>query len=148
MWQVEVCVRTAACLRILFTLYAWQMHEDWSILTQDSSRRRGSSGIWTVHFVMYTSIGLSIELTSYLDTEHTRWQGPLWRSHRPWTDSGLARNVTPFKLCVPYDPLRVRIPMSLVPLKVALLDEDVSAGTDCPPAIICSIACTFRTTQI
>lgn len=97
-----------------------------------------------------TFTGLSIELASYLDStnEHAWWQGPLRRSQGPWFCSSLARNLTPFKLCVPYDPLRVPIPMSSFPLKVALLDEDVSAGTRCPPAITYCIARTSRTNQI
>lgn len=70
------------------------------------------------------------------------------RSHGPWFCSGLARNLTPLKLCVPYDPLRVVIQMTFFPLKVALLDEDVFAGTDFPPALTCSIVRTSRTNQI
>lgn len=66
----------------------------------------------------------------------------------PWFYSGLARTLTPSKVCVPYHPLRVLISMSIFALRVSLLDEYVSAGADCLSAVICSVAHTSRTNQI
>lgn len=65
----------------------------------------------------------------------------------PWFYSGLARTLTPSKVCVPYDPLRVLIPMSIFALRVSLL-EYVSAGDDCLSAVIRCVAHTSRTNQI